>query len=920
MEDSWFWESEQTTVSSASSKDNENASSQLGSGGDLTIIPLDTHGSEMTEKLRRLIDEKDQKLKKIKIENAILNEKVNQLSVENKEINKNIEDLDKEHGYAIEELLSLKKSIQDKCTNLEKELKNATEEHQEFQEIVKQHNDLKKNYGNIQQSYADAVQDNLKLNGQIDFVNEELKRKIDENIELLAAHDEKEKELLEKFEYVEIENKEKSLLEEINKKLENELQALKKRLQIVPENEKSDAAEKENSKVDLLKAEVKELKNKLHTVTEDREKLEVDLNNFREHDFEKAQQLLVINQNHQTLCEKYNQLENNYQNIKKKYANHNEEVIKKEEEYELLKTEASESETRLVQENVVLQKQVIDLQSCINNKSAATGECFDSIKLNVLRALVEKYESLDSNNVFTNETFLNYFENVLTNIATTRVEIEELTEQLNKMTMEKNRHAHEKQTVQADLHHYEIEVAELMKNNEILLTEIDNLKTGKLQTISEQNEDNIIILEKQLDECNNLNQNLESEYQDMQNRLTLADKEKDEILFKINEFESLLNSQNSKLKESTLLVEHLELEKSNLLFELNELKTDDSKTILEVNYDDAKQQIKSLQLQLDTLNIDHSDLIGKLQTLQTQSIEIKIELEKRISDKDCLLIEKDRLIEKKADDIRELLEEVHFLKNQIEDTKNVTQNQWSLEKEELNNKLTAVREALDAQITESKEIYKQLTMEKNRNLKQTELVQQLEDSVKTLEEKLLKNDDVIGVVTDDSLQRAVEIVEKEKNDLIQMITAKHQENVQYHTEIQRLSQLLTIEMAKSQNCTNCTQLAKKIDDLKSSAEQKDEKNMDQITFLREKSDILSNNLLHEKNNQKMLIQEKQELFNEKQMLVKDLERLREHLLEIEEAHTQESVELQKLIEEKKVQMTTLEEDAKKSSTAFTSAR
>lgn len=96
--------------------------------------------------------------------------------------------------------------------------------------------------------------------------------------------------------------------------------------------------------------------------------------------------------------------------------------------------------------------------------------------------------------------------------------------------------------------------------------------------------------------------------------------------------------------------------------------------------------------------------------------------------------------------------------------------------------------------------------------------------------------------------------------------------------------------------------------------------IDQINFLKEKSDILTTNLLTEQTNQKLVQQEKADVMEQNATLRKDLERLRAHLLESEDMHTQEMVELQKEFEETKAKMIALEDEVNKSSNAYTSAR
>ena len=163
------------------------------------------------------------------------------------------------------------------------------------------------------------------------------------------------------------------------------------------------------------------------------------------------------------------------------------------------------------------------------------------------------------------------------------------------------------------------------------------------------------------------------------------------------------------------------------------------------------------------------------------------------------------------------------------------------------------------------------------------------------------------------LQReALESLTQQKENLVQLVTTKHNESVQYHAEIQRLNQLLQAETERAAPaCPDCPALREKLHE--------HERLTDQIQFLREKSDILTANLMTEQSNQRLALQEKQLLAEQRDGLQRDLERLRQHLLEIEEAHTQETVELQRRYDDTRQQLASLEREVKQSTNALTSA-
>ncbi|XP_044731148.1 thyroid receptor-interacting protein 11-like [Chrysoperla carnea] len=128
-----------------------------------------------------------------------------------------------------------------------------------------------------------------------------------------------------------------------------------------------------------------------------------------------------------------------------------------------------------------------------------------------------------------------------------------------------------------------------------------------------------------------------------------------------------------------------------------------------------------------------------------------------------------------------------------------------------------------------------------------------------------------------------ELYIKLKNDydeLLKLINLKHVENVGYHTEIQRLN---TIILDKNN---------------------KEEQLQDKNDFLEEKCNKLTIKLLDEQ--------------SKLQQLHKELERLREHLLNIEETHTQEMLENDLKLKELQNKLMNLEQHSQDSTSIYTS--
>lgn len=946
IEDSWFWDPEPNTASS-SSKDH---SSKSGSGGDLTIIPLDNQRSsnETIDRLRSTIDDKDQQLEKVKIENAILNEKINQLSNEYRELTTSIDELDRQHEAATERLIDMKNQIEAKLNVTQNELEVAKVDGSKLNKLLADYEDLTGKYTNVEKSYISGVEENLSLKNQIQELNAELEKVVSKNMELMSSSDEREKEIIDKLGFVDIEKEKDQLTDVENFKLQiteltnqiTELEDLKVEHQNTVDELKASKVSlssmmeelaKLNSSVSSKESALIERDGEIEQLKKKYDQIEKSFNEFQEDALIKEMEL---GKEKNSLEDKLSALESTYQNLMTEF-----DILKSQqkesnakyvlqEEFDNLKAKASDSETKLVEENVVLQREILDLQTCIKNQH----EGANVINVEELHNLIRKYISYDGILDGSMNSLVECFQSIgdsFSTLDTIEKNLNGMTDELKIVLAEKKRVEHEKETIKADLHHYEIEVGELMKSNEVLLTEIEHLKSGKLETISEHNEDSIISLEKQLEDCSNLNQSLEDEYQEMRDRLEEVESAKEMLEQKLKKLTEELHHERETAKDLTFKLENLDAERSNLLFEINELKAEDSLNVLEQSIEDKNRAIEALERQFKTLNQDHTELIGKLQSLQAQSSEMKSSLQSQITDLQNGLVAKDELIAKKEQDVVELIGEIRALKKESADRgeTQATSERQQQETEELIAKLknleielSNVQEICDTKQTEIDNLQLAVASRQADNEKLVDKIQHLSEKLTSSEEHNTNHQNVETISAEnDSLKVALDGLSKEKNELIVLITAKHNENVQYHAEIQRLSQLLTLEVEKHRECVNCAELSKQLNEVKAN-QQNLEKLTDQVAFLREKSDILTQNLVTEQMNQKLLNQERSELIEEKNSLAKDLDRLRQHLLEVEESHMAETVELQQIISDTKTQMSSLEEEAKKSSNAYTSAR
>ncbi|XP_054728651.1 thyroid receptor-interacting protein 11 isoform X2 [Anastrepha obliqua] len=539
---------------------------------------------------------------------------------------------------------------------------------------------------------------------------------------------------------------------------------------------------------------------------------------------------------------------------------------------------------------------------------------------------------------------------------------------------------HEKKTLEADISQYILQCDELMKNNEILLNELENYKRNKLETIHEHNEESLMQLEAQLEESSKLNQSLEQEYDELNKSKDELELEKQALTEELRAIQLRFSELQTAENDLKLQVEALELEKGNLLFELNEQKSINCKqTDDDVALKSAEEKHQNLEGQLVRLSKDHADLVAAMQTQKSalqDAIKKREEAEKKLSEQEMLVMrmrqdakqleeERDRSgdVQKQLDELatlnqqlnqevlakdivveshkKKILETSDYLAKILEQFKE--SEQIIAEKESALNEMRSLLAEKEKENDELQEKLQQQTVnvEHLSQLKQEKeaLIAEFEElkrkyEAHSVELKTLQESAVTSTSTDASaitriaqleaellatadLQKTVETLNYEKSEMIKALQQKHAENMQYYTEIQRLQPLVQQLQVQQQEkpCDRCPTLDSTLSELRKELE----KQQDQIKFLKEKSDILTTNLLTEQTNQRLIQQEKAEVEEQNAAIRKDLERLREHLLEVEDMHTQETVEMQRELEETKAKMIALQDDVAKSSNAYTSA-
>ncbi|XP_068624368.1 thyroid receptor-interacting protein 11-like [Battus philenor] len=195
-------------------------------------------------------------------------------------------------------------------------------------------------------------------------------------------------------------------------------------------------------------------------------------------------------------------------------------------------------------------------------------------------------------------------------------------------------------------------------------------------------------------------------------------------------------------------------------------------------------------------------------------------------------------------------------------------------------------------------------------------------------------------------QNIVEQSQIEKASLINLVNLKHNESLQYHNEIQRLNHVIleqTEEYKKmieekdallqntTNNCLNC-------DTIKIALKEKDEiiaelnRNIadydklkvdyhnasETIKNLTKKCEDLDKNFRIQLETVKQLTAENVQLAEQEHNSSRELERLRQHLMEMEENYTQDLMTSEQKLTECQTRLHQVEEKAKQTSTVYTS--
>ncbi|XP_018336097.2 thyroid receptor-interacting protein 11-like isoform X2 [Agrilus planipennis] len=872
-------------------------------------------------------------------------------------------------------------------------------------------------------------------------------------------------------------------------KYQEEIDNLKKKVDIL-ENDKEDLTKS----MEQLDADSQQTINKLlnlkeslqtefNTLKNDYNDLKKEYGDVMKENLEKSQkieQLLnqknTIHDDHQLLkvVEEYERLKSSFdeQNEHKailivenhKLKEENEKLYEKLEQISL-KIEELESEARKTE--TILDKNE-------DNNSLGEKENSHIIAKDLENALHDRYKSIledfrknyidndylttnhhSSNvNVSPEDEFSQELNSVLKYLLSFKSKAENLEEKLQTLTQEKTAIIQSKNmeiekllknseilsqeviTKTQTIKDYEKECAQLMENNDMLITELENFKNSSgLQTISETHEDNILLLENQLENANKKIEELKLVISDLENSRQECNEETETELLYVKKHLNLTGQELSQAKEENQellanlrqseeerdkwhdeyiklknlhqtcdeeklklrsMVEKLTADYENLEYSLTENNVSTESLTEEIEdykkkFDDSSSKLHQYEEELKQATQKINDYEDRIQELNshTKNLEsLNFSLESNLNQ---FQVEIDSLREEMLEKIKNDDKYQAQIRNLTEKLQNAKMSETSLKLQydtlykellsikELKQRLESENATLTKQVDDLNTLNEELTQKLIVQTEEMKIVdlngsadsnqtKKSEEEIVQLQEKLLNvqklNEDLLQKQSILETQNAE--LTKAKNELIEFVQTKHQENIQYHNEIQRLNQVLITECANRQSLEveinnlkellkekesstnrptedeNLTLLKDKLacmeeeklrfgEEITKMSEELRKKNeeitqkeenlkilADKNKNLCEKCEFLAENLLQEQSNHQKVLAEYTSPSEREQSLVKELERLREHLVEMEESYTQELLLAEQKNQEMLVKVNEIEQREKQSSSVYTS--
>ncbi|XP_015431818.1 PREDICTED: thyroid receptor-interacting protein 11-like [Dufourea novaeangliae] len=918
-----------------------------------------------------------------------LYKKIEDLKEENKRLSTNVEELDQQHEESIQKLLSLKEEIEKKHQRLQNAYEQLYVDYNQAQDKVAHlESTLTKSTARVEIETASHSSQTVH-SGNVDSVVQTDDSKIDEKetpentideltvklndiLKNCPVEPEQGASLFETVarQYVDAKWK-KDVLEkkvaEMNRELK-EAEEVKNNLQI--------ECDDMQTHIDSLLLDIQDLKLNLPSIPEASEERVASLESETESLNEEVKHLQTEN----AALRKENaklggaglnesaRLENNqgYLGARSKKVTKLEDIPECIEETDSGTESLNRRLHATLDENDELRKKIDTLE----NTDRETQE--------QLRMSLEKCKGLDENIEFIEELKLE-LQNVKQELKTSTFNTKQLESNLTLLREAKNVVENENEEL---LHKYNELETEISKWREIALEKenddvLNNLEEQLSKATSERDdlEYDIRNMRKELDDAfsqinlkeshiaklNQENENFMKEKSSLLEQLAAIQDESNDKLDLVNTEKTLLEQEQAELKDGVAT-------KEKQLSEITERLRESEERYMRIENEFSCLSMKVEELQLENTNLQNeirkqAELKNELE-LSRSTIEnlssVQNEYNKLIIDMEALRLKEMELISLQGN-CSKLMEENNSLRtlNQTirDKCKQLEQEVVTLQMQtrELSNHINEneiLKNDNDRLKTEIIEAQKklQITVESN-----TESADMGKQTIESLSHLIKEKDEEIN-----SLKASVDLAENnaemsnefatmknERDELVKHVTIKHNESLQYHAEIQRLTHLLNEKVTQIQSLiaeqtTNLSILSEKDAELlwtknELQVVQQRLKNVEEsnsnetcgivehskllaeTAILNEKCNALEAALIQEQSNNRMMQHQLNESQNKEANAARELERLRTHLVEVESSYTEEALIVEEARKELEAMLQQAEEKMKNSSTAYTSA-
>ncbi|KAK9304488.1 hypothetical protein QLX08_004126 [Tetragonisca angustula] len=467
-----------------------------------------------------------------------------------------------------------------------------------------------------------------------------------------------------------------------------------------------------------------------------------------------------------------------------------------------------------------------------------------------LRMSLEKCKGLDENIEFIEELKLD-LENVRRELKTSVSNAKQLENSLTLLRDSKDEIQRENEELSRRGEQLEIELSQWRESNSETGNN-DTLKDLQMQ-LTETNREkddleyDILNMRKELDEALNQiemkesviaklgqeNESLMKEKSSLLEQLTAIQDDSNDKIDLVTTEKSLLEQEQTELKEKITNNEKMLNETRESLRGMEEKYAKLENEFLSMNKTAEKLQLENENLQNETkkheeLKINESklnELTGRLSSIQTDYAQMENEME--------MLRLRERELIKLQESFATLTEENKTLKIQYEETKDNSVKLEQMvaclqaEKEDLSNRVN--ESVCDNEKQQLVSLLEEKTREndilKNDNSKlmaeifnsqkklqevmdnNAESADMSKETIESLSHLIREKDEEINSLkntlhlaeTDKEMSDHFATIRNERDELVKLVTSKHNENVQYHGEIQRLSHLLNEQTLQIQS-------------------------------------------------------------------------------------------------------------------------